>query len=139
MIALLCSNRYEECERDAYSKGMCLKHYKRDWRRMTKYGTLDVPEMRGGYRFQTAISQGKHCYSTTHKQLARHLGKASEHKCLSCDEKATNWAYQHNSPFEKFELSRDGYWIAYSPRVVDYEPMCGSHHRQFDLEVKKSA
>lgn len=133
-----CINRYEPCDREAYSKGMCLMHYKRDWRRMKNYGTLDVPEMRGGYRAQNAVSKGKHRYDTTHKKIAKVRGKATNYSCIDCDNPAEQWSYNHDSLFEITDVF-GGYEIPYSPRVIDYDPRCCVCHRRFDLGVKQVA
>ncbi len=119
----------KECERQRVAKGMCLMHYKREWR---KGGPG-----RGGRRWQTCISTGKASYNTMHKQIVRRRGSAKTQSCDHCGEQAQDWAYNHNSPFERTQLI-DGYLIPYSVRVVDYIPLCKSCHRKFDVSVKSA-
>ena len=69
-------------------------------------------------------------YLKAHELLFKARGKASGYKCVSCPKTAKFWAYQHTDPNES--IDPEGRPFSYN--LEFYEPMCGSCHRQFDID-----
>jgi hypothetical protein len=70
-------------------------------------------------------------YVQWHQRLRMWKGSASAHTCIRCGETAAHWAFtgQRNG----------GEVLPYSTNMDDYEPMCVSCHKQFDLDALASA
>lgn len=67
-------------------------------------------------------------YSGMHARLRADRGNASDHACVSCGNKAKHWAYNHTDPDEI-----QGEKGPFSLNINNYDPMCVSCHKNFDL------
>jgi hypothetical protein len=112
----------DDCDERHYARGFCLNHD----RKVRLYGdplacgVMGHPK--GVYRGASAT------YLAAHKRVHTDRGKASEHACSECGDRAQEWAYDHTDPDE--QLSDRGY--RYSLNVECYVPMCAKCHRAFD-------
>ena len=72
-------------------------------------------------------------YSAAHANVAKHRGKASEYRCVTCQQQADDWALVAD-PIADLEPGSDGEGTAmwWSPLVEDYEPKCKACHRRED-------
>ncbi len=77
-------------------------------------------------------------YVAMHQRLYRQRGDASDHKCAHCGEDARHWSYRHGCPDELISKkhNRQGRkgQHPYCPHLDCYIALCGSCHRQYDLE-----
>jgi len=111
------------CKKILKSHGLCSTHAER----LRKHGdpTFSLKPRR------PVIS-----YIGIHAKLRRTVGKASSHPCSHCTNVAQEWAYNHESVFELSEnmINRHGNLMSapYSPRIVDYIPLCKKCHAIFD-------
>ena len=67
-------------------------------------------------------------YAGAHARVRRGRGKASDQRCIQCDERADHWAYDHMDPDEV--ISRRG--LPYSLKSSHYQPMCVTCHNRLD-------
>ncbi len=68
-------------------------------------------------------------YDAAHKRVKRLRGSARDYVCVGCgDVPATDWAYNHEDENEL--AGGDG---PYSLIPANYDPMCKSCHKVFDL------
>ena len=67
-------------------------------------------------------------YGSAHQRVSRRKGKASDHLCIDCGLKASQWSYNHSCPKELH--SQLG---PYSPDWEQYDPRCVPCHKKFDL------
>lgn len=108
----------ENCANPARSRGMCSKHL---WRlkqhgdvhhnERPQYGTSDIT------------------YSGAHLRVRSQRGSARNHRCVACGSGASQWAYDHNDPNEKFDANQS---LRYSADPNHYTPMCAPCHTHFD-------
>lgn len=122
----------EGCDAGARRGGYCWMHY----RRVRAYGdplTIRFP-MTGA---KNPAWRGDDCgYSQAHRRVSLRRGKASDHPCITCGDRAHEWAYDHTCPRERHEMM-DGYDVPYSPDPDRYQPMCTSCHRNQDKRIAK--
>jgi hypothetical protein len=111
------------CSNNKKSHGLCSKHAER----LRKHGDP---------HFSLKPRKSLISYIGIHAKLRRKIGKASLLPCSHCNEMAQEWAYNHQSIFELSEtmINRHGNTMvaAYSPRLVDYIPLCKRCHAIFD-------
>jgi hypothetical protein len=69
-------------------------------------------------------------YEQMHSGLHWARGRASEHSCVDCGGPAKDWAFRYTAGDLQIVDDRGR---AYSERFEDYEPMCRSCHRRFDM------
>lgn len=69
-------------------------------------------------------------YEQMHSGLHWYRGPASGYPCLDCGAPAKDWAYRYTSPDREI---LDAKGRRYSEDFGDYEPMCRSCHRRFDM------
>ena len=112
--------RVEDCGLEARSRFLCEKHLKRFY----DFGEDGITRI--SERDQLHILT----YNGAHKRTAARRGRADQHACIRCGDRAGEWAYQHNDPEEVW----DERGIPYSLDPNHYEPMCIPCHRSFDLE-----
>lgn len=74
-------------------------------------------------------------YVTAHAQIYRIRGKATEYKCINCDNLASQWAYNHQDPNELVGIW-DGRLTKYSEDPEFYNPMCARCHVQHDNNLR---
>lgn len=67
-------------------------------------------------------------YISTHTWISRQRGKAVEHLCVDCGERAAEWSYNGGDPNER----RDDQGRAFVRNLDAYSPRCLSCHRKFD-------
>lgn len=70
-------------------------------------------------------------YSTAHRRVREHYGKASTYPCLHCAAPAREWAYDHLDP-SVLRCPRKG--SEYSADVSHYWPLCHPCHMRYDYE-----
>lgn len=135
--------------------------------RGARYGTLVVQEWAGGGRWtcrcdcgeevtraagslnregrsNTCGIPGKHLqpfvtYSGAHERVRHARGSASEHLCISCNERAHHWSYRHDDPNELLDETLTSKPVAYSVDPSHYDPRCVPCHKRFDLDRKDAA
>lgn len=117
----------EGCDREAKTRGLCTLHYGR----LRSNGTLNAAPSKAGawngmWKGDTAS------YFAIHQRLKVTRGKASDHSCSECGNRARHWAYDNADPFERED---DG--GRYSTNLNHYRPMCVSCHRKFDFNHSK--
>lgn len=66
-------------------------------------------------------------YSQAHLRLKNDRGRAAEHACTACGDRAAHWAYMGGDPDE---LDWNG--RKYSTDQSRYEPMCAPCHNRHD-------
>ncbi len=62
-----------------------------------------------------------------HERVKAAFGKASDHVCVDCGERARSWSYDKTDPNQKY--SGRG---PYSTDIHRYQPRCNSCHVQYD-------
>lgn len=72
-------------------------------------------------------------YRMAHKHVMLKHGRAAEHSCVVCGQKAVEWAYDHRDPDERTDPARG---LTYSDNPDFYNPMCRKCHAAFDGAVK---
>jgi len=85
-----------------------------------------VPNLSGKDHLEMIMS-----YISAHQKIYRVRGKASDFKCVSCDNQASQWAYNHQDPNERTG-TWDGRDATYSEDPEFYYPMCSRCHIKFD-------
>lgn len=119
-----CANTAMPCERtkeshpDGWRKGYCSACYSRTLRGIPLEQT----------RVKEISPESKSAYMLAHNRVRRLRGRASEHECVLCGERAEHWAYQHHCATKRIE-SVNG---PYSDNYEDYAPMCLPCHRAYD-------
>jgi hypothetical protein len=112
------------CDAEYYVAGFCHPHY----RAKLRYGNpLGAPGRVAEHNSRWKGDQAG--YHAVHDRLRRRRGKASDHACVGCGEKARDWAYDYTCPDEAVWLERN---LVYSHDVDRYQPMCTSCHRLQD-------
>lgn len=108
------------CDRTRHGRRFCQVHYKR----YKKYGDPGSAEIltRGGSDSYVAI----------HDRLRRERGSASSYDCEHCGQPATDWAYDHDDPYERSNIHR-GRIAQYSIDINHYLPLCRQCHTRFDI------
>lgn len=90
------------------------------------------------FNYVRNAKKGKFSYSAIHNRLYRTLGSAKNKTCILCDDRAREWAYVGNSPFEMIGENQRKEPRLFSPRMVDYVPMCKSCHNKHDRKCKEN-
>jgi hypothetical protein len=118
------------CGRRHDARGLCATHYSR-WLR---YGSTELPDR------PTSTSRGPDNaswrgdgigYSGAHRRLRSALGPAAAHPCTRCGTvPAAQWALIHGSPRQRTDATTG---LHYSPDPQDYQPLCVSCHKRYDL------
>lgn len=70
-------------------------------------------------------------YQAIHDHIRSKYGHARLHPCASCTRVASQWAYDHTDPAERYELIK-GTELVFSLEPERYIPLCRSCHRLFD-------
>lgn len=117
----------EGCAREARTRGLCTLHYGR----LRSNGTLDAAPSKAG-AWNGMWKGDAASYFAIHQRLKVTRGKASDHSCSECGNRARHWAYDNADPFERED---DG--GRYSTNLNHYRPMCVSCHRKFDFNHSK--
>jgi hypothetical protein len=117
----------EGCDRPANvpgtGRGWCQAHY----RRWQNWGDVNAPIRR------TYMPPGDEPgYVTMHVKVSKARGRASDHVCIDCGERAKQWSYDHtdDNGLIGSNAGRDN--LSYSLDVDRYEPRCVSCHAAFD-------
>lgn len=123
----------EGCDRLRETRLWCNTHYE-NWRRNgdpvprgPKSGE-ESPNWRGS----------DVAYRTAHARVTKAKGRAADHECISCGDRAEDWAYDHGDPDAR--VSDGG--LLYSAEPSHYQPMCRACHKSFDArhaEVRQVA
>lgn len=66
-------------------------------------------------------------YTAVHFRKVRRNGSAKKRLCITCGQRALDWAYQHVSEDEREENG-----LRYSLNLADYEAMCRGCHLTLD-------
>jgi hypothetical protein len=119
----VCSD--PECQEPYRAKGFCDMHYQR-W---VKHGDPSVSLCDQSNRGTDNVG-----YTAAHIRIYQVKGKASQHQCVDCGDRADHWSYNHQDPDEKDHLVK-GIWIPYSINMDFYEPRCVACHNQFDRDI----
>ena len=99
--------------------------------RLWRHGDTDTVLL-GNRAFRDVIT-----YAAAHKRVVRKRGKASDHNCVDCGERAAQWSYDHTDPNEMTQ-ERQGCLLPYSGDVERYAPRCASCHVTHDYAVKRT-
>lgn len=70
-------------------------------------------------------------YRTVHTRLTKWRGKANNHQCVDCDQRADQWSYDHSDPDPRSERSGNN-MLPFSTDLSRYQPRCNSCHTAFD-------
>lgn len=74
-------------------------------------------------------------YRGAHHRVRRMRGKATQHRCVDCGERARDWSYNHRGQHEfvAVVIQKSGtYRVTYSGDPADFEPRCRPCHRKHD-------
>jgi hypothetical protein len=118
------------CGRRHDARGLCATHYSR-WQR---YGSTELPARPPPSRGPDNASwRGDQVsYSGAHRRVRTILGPAAAHPCARCGTvPAAQWALIHGSPRQRTDPDDTG--LPYSPDSQDYQPLCVSCHKRYDL------
>lgn len=119
----------EGCEGKHKAYGWCRTHYRR-WAH--RGGDPSVRAKMGPSRAETVT------YSGAHERLRRERGTARDYWCEHCDNRAANWAYDHEDPAELVTVVL-GRSHPYSVDPAHYFPLCRSCHSTFDIRLRRAA
>lgn len=119
--------RIDGCDRIPTKGYVCNTHVSRKTRTGSYNGSLPRT-----YNYIRNAMKGKFSYTAIHNRLHRIMGSASRHPCAMCGGKARTWSYIKGSYFERLGETTRGHKAPYSPRMVDYEPLCDSCHTKKD-------
>lgn len=70
-------------------------------------------------------------YWTAHRNVVSERGKATDHRCITCNRKAKHWAYNHRCPDQ---MEWQGHPYCADPSY--YMPMCCKCHYNYDANVR---
>ena len=116
----------DDCDRQAKTRGMCQKHYYRNYRK-TSFGTG------AGVVKRSIVS-----YVGAHERVRKHKGFPSNFPCAECGGKATEWALSATAD-DLYAASNGRYKGAlYSMNVEDYLPMCRGCHCAYDVKHRET-
>jgi hypothetical protein len=115
----------DECEAEAWARGLCPKHYQR-WH--VHGDPLVVLKHKGNG--DTVPYSDK--YAATHSRIRTARGRAADHGCVCCGQPAEEWCYVGGCPEEKQEEQRSGYVLSYCLHPSCYTPRCVRHHTAHD-------
>jgi hypothetical protein len=73
--------------------------------------------------------RGEVSYATAHARMRQDRGKAAEHQCRHCDQRAEQWAYDWTDPNEIASFNGP-----YSLDQSKYLPLCRACHERFDAD-----
>jgi hypothetical protein len=78
-------------------------------------------------------------YEAVHWQVSQARGKASDHACEHCGQRAAQWAYDRSGVAEK-RTGPDHRFpgLPYSKDLTRYMALCISCHKRFDLAAIKA-
>lgn len=88
------------------------------------------------FNYVRNAKKGRFSYSAIHNRIYRTLGSAKKNNCSVCGDDAKEWAYIGFSYFEMLGVNQKGEPRLFSPRMVDYTPMCKPCHNKHDREYK---
>ena len=88
------------------------------------------------YNYVRNARKGRFSYSAIHNRLYRIKGSAKQFNCTRCGNPAKEWAYIGYSSFEMIGKNQRGEDRLFSPRMVDYTPMCKKCHNKHDRKYK---
>jgi hypothetical protein len=74
-------------------------------------------------------------YGSAHDRVRKMRGHARTHLCVSCAEKAADWALRKDAQTRRVEQSGPSAGYPFSPNPDDYQPMCRSCHNSYDSDV----
>jgi hypothetical protein len=97
----------EGCEREPFSRDLCIMHYTR-WLR---HGDLET-------HWPALKPNSEVTYNFLHERLRKARGNATDYQCVRCPAQAVNWAWIHGADPADFG---------------SYTPMCRSCHMKYDL------
>lgn len=144
-----------DCEQPHHARDYCARHYYQHLRQRD-LGACSAPDCSRvaayvslGQRFCSTHSSRFHrgadlvgpirgtpeyedCFVPgarwAHQRVAQQFGRAAEHTCIECGNKALDWAYDGTDPTEHLEDS----WRYYSVWPEFYMPMCRKCHTKRD-------
>ncbi len=113
----------EDCVSEAAYTGLCQKHY----RRHQRYGdTSTVRDTAGANNGRWKDAPG---YNAAHLRM----GKASDHRCVTCGDPAEEWSYDY-ADTDELTCPRRG--LRYSLKREHYSTRCKPCHRLYDAQVR---
>lgn len=121
----------ETCPRPACIRDLCDAHYTRWLKRGDTMPDKPLEPSWGRGR----KPDERPTYAAAHKRIRKILGRASQHECYRCGNRAREWAYDHSDPNEQ-RGSVQGYAVAYSLDPDYYVPLCIDCHRALDQTGK---
>lgn len=114
-----------DCDRRSVAADLCDTHY-RQLKRRGWTGPIPPNQQQsnnGNWRGGQIRS-----YAALHWHLRKLLGPAYNYVCISCDDVAYEWSYDHKDPDARYSAIG----IPYSIDLDHYWPMCRSCHRRAD-------
>lgn len=121
VLTPICSEA--DCDRPRSAKGLCPRHYMRNYKRKRYNRT---PRS----LWSTTIHP-----KTAHWRCQKLWGSASQHSCVDCGGRAQEWAYDGTDSTAIYRRVIDtgrGYWALFSRFPEFYMPLCLSCHRGRD-------
>ena len=115
-----------DCRKPAITEGICEKHRGR----LRRTGTLEGVG-RGTLNKKDVVE-----YEAAHHRVVAVKGRAKEHRCDHCGDRAQDWAYDHLDP-EALVGVRNGCLYSLSPD--HYIPLCKPCHKRFDIDWSRRA
>ncbi|ATE85171.1 hypothetical protein SEA_DATTRAN_68 [Streptomyces phage Dattran] len=75
-------------------------------------------------------------YTAMHHRLYVDRGQASSHRCIDCDNEATDWSYRGGDPDELASTEAANEGRVYSLDPSYYDPRCRSCHKIYDYALE---
>ncbi len=117
------------CDASHHAHGFCSAHASA----FRKYGDPLAVGTPGRKRLDQLTWAG------AHKRVRYDRGRASEHACIDCGQRAEEWSCRHDIPEDSRQQgwsrpNRNGVrsWQTWSTDVWDYDPRCRKCHRRYD-------
>lgn len=77
-------------------------------------------------------------YGAAHGRVVRDRGRASEHACVGCGDRAADWSYDHSDPGELISEAPGTLGYRYSCDPSYYLPRCRPCHTIYDVSRCRS-
>lgn len=114
-------------------RGMCNAHYIA-WRTHGDPLLRRHRDRRGADNFNWR--GGDIAYAGAHSRVRTARGRASTYDCVSCGQRAQQWAYNGCDPDQLFgPIGKTTFFAFYSTNADFYDPLCCKCHRSRDAEL----
>lgn len=116
----------KECTRTVYSRGLCESHYKSLLREENPSYDTAQREL-----LKITHSRLSPMYKEVHRNITKAKGKAREYSCVDCGGTADEWSLNKESSIIYYGIP-DRQTYPYSLNLEDYAPRCRKCHGFYD-------